>query len=112
MAKTQEEIDKLREEIRSDVKTLHGKTDTISGQVSSINSKLEATLPFLATKTDVEKNMSKHVKDYHGPKSTKTMPPQQSSGIDPKLIAGLIGAATILISGLSALIQKFLTSGL
>ncbi len=110
MSPKTDEIENLRDNFKEDVKELHKKTDSISGQVSSINSKLEATLPFLATTTDIEKNMGNHIKEFHGPKSGRSLPPQESKGIDPKLIAGLIGAATILISGLSALIQRMLSA--
>jgi len=111
--KTQDEIDNLRDTLRKDVNDLHSKTNSISTQISNIDSKLEATLPFLATTTDVEKNMGNHVKEFHSPKSGsgRSFPPQELKGIDSKLIAALIGATTLLISGLSALIQKFLTTG-
>ncbi|NIV93782.1 hypothetical protein GWN42_13535 [candidate division KSB1 bacterium] len=109
MPPKKDDVDDLREEFRSDVRELHNKTNTISGQISNIDSKLEATLPFLATTTDVEKTMGNHVKEFHGPKSGRSTVPQRS-GMDPKLIAGLVGAATLLISALTAVINHYLSS--
>ena len=112
-----DQIENLRDDFRADVIALHSKSDSINKQLAEISGELKGTLPFLATKTDVEQNMSKHVKDYHGPKSGRSTPPQQaqqvaqeSKGIDPKLIAGLIGAATLLISAISAVLQRFLAT--
>jgi len=114
MAPTKRDDD--TEQFRTDIRDLYKKINGASEGIVNIDARLKSTLPFLATKLDIEQSVNSaitnHIQSYHNRKTPKSMlPVPKTSGnkSDTKIIVAIIGIATILATTLQKALDAILS---
>lgn len=84
---------------KEDIQDLQRRSDVLADKLSTIDGRLQGTLPHLATKADLGEAVTGAVKEHVQIRHV---------GIDKKKWGALIGALTILVTALSALANKLI----
>jgi hypothetical protein len=97
-------------EFRTDIKDLHGKFNTIAEKLATIDGRLRGTLPFLATKSDLENHISDHVSKYHSRKTPpKSIVPVKGDTLDKRVMIALLAIVGIFGASFQKLLDVIIS---